>query len=125
MNDKLLVTYAEAAEMLSVNARTVRRLVDKGDLDKVYVTPRSPRIPVVSLNRYVAFLPQPCYTSSPEGLAVRAPEPGDGPWPDAQTKMASTRGRTRSSGGRATQTQAARELDALLAPPTARTPRRS
>ncbi len=113
MTEKLLVTYAEAAEMLSVDERTVRRLSANGDLSLVNLGKRCPRIVVDSILEYVAFLQQSAYNET-VGLAMRDSDPGDSTWPDAKTKTASTKEKIRPTGGRRTQTQAARELGAAL-----------
>ncbi len=51
----LLLTYAEAAERLRVSERTVRRLVDAGDLPSVVVGTR-PRVHSDDLTAYAAGL---------------------------------------------------------------------
>ena len=106
MTEKLLVTYAEAAEMLSVDERTVRRLAANDDIALVNLGKRCPRIVVESIHEYVAFLQQSAYNET-VGLAMRDSDPGDSTWPDAKTKTASTREKIRPTGGQATQTQAA------------------
>lgn len=40
----LLITFDEAAVLLSVSPRTVRRMVSRGELDVVRITPDAPRI---------------------------------------------------------------------------------
>lgn len=45
----LLVTVVEAAKMLSVSRRTIYRLIDKGVLSVVMITPDAPRLRVRDL----------------------------------------------------------------------------
>ena len=55
---KKLYTYGETALLLSVSVRHVRRLIDDGKLERVFVgkTVRSARITGESIERYVAEL---------------------------------------------------------------------
>jgi hypothetical protein len=46
--------YAEAGDIMGLSARSVRRLVLAGELEAVYVGPRSPRILASSLVRFVS-----------------------------------------------------------------------
>jgi excisionase family DNA binding protein len=48
-----LLERSEVAAQLHVSERTVRRLVDAGDLDEVRVAPQSPRITADSLERHL------------------------------------------------------------------------
>jgi len=50
---KLLYRYDEAAELLSLSKQSIRRLVDAGDLERVYVAGREPRITQESIAGYV------------------------------------------------------------------------
>lgn len=52
--DKELLTLPEVATFLSLHIRSVHTLIRRGHLEVVRVMPRSPRITVVSLRRYVA-----------------------------------------------------------------------
>ncbi len=64
MTEKLLVTYAEAAEMLSVSERTVRRLAANDDIALVNLGKRCPRIVVESIHEYAAFTQQSAYNNN-------------------------------------------------------------
>jgi len=110
----LLLTLAHAADALSVSERTVRRLLDQGHLTPVRVG-RSLRVAHRDLERYIdaQLLPRDnndrAGPASPEESKCRsAPPPAQG----------STVVPIRPSGGRATPTQAARELAARLERPT-------
>ena len=53
---KLLFTYREAAELLSVSVAHIRRLVESGQLTRLYIgsSKRSARVTAESLQGYVA-----------------------------------------------------------------------
>ena len=55
---KLLFTYRETAQLLSVSPRTVTRLVEEDKLECVYVRPRDPRITSKSILDYVERIVQ-------------------------------------------------------------------
>jgi len=83
-----LLTYQQAAEQLDYkSSRTMRRIVDEYDLMVVYLRDRSPRIPSTELDKLMQGLIEKCQ---------------------------STNEKTAVFGGHLTQTQAAKELDALL-----------
>jgi excisionase family DNA binding protein len=50
--ERVLITPAEAAEVLGISVRTVYRVIRRGDLPVVRVG-RCPRIPVKAMNRWV------------------------------------------------------------------------
>ncbi|RYG26052.1 DNA-binding protein [bacterium] len=52
----LLVTYEEAAAMLSLSKRSLIRLVEEGTLLCVYPTPRTARIPRADVENFAAQL---------------------------------------------------------------------
>ncbi|WP_407702782.1 helix-turn-helix domain-containing protein [Thiorhodovibrio litoralis] len=122
MKTKLLLTYSEAAELLSLSVRSIERLVEKEELKRVYPTKRSARIITASIEEYVARLHGKEYNEG-VGSAMRNPNAGETTWPNVTTKTVSTKGRTRLSGGGVLSTQGEKELDALLAPRNARKPR--
>lgn len=93
--EPLAVSYADAGDMLGVSERTVRRLVDAGDLLVTRIR-GARRIDLESLRAYQA---------ANTGTRCRIA------------------GRALPSGGSATQRQAARELENLLAPPAGKKPR--
>ena len=62
---RLAVSYRSAAQMLDVSPRTVRRLVDRGELDGKRLM-GSPRVTVSSLLRLVG--------EKPEGAPPAAPQ---------------------------------------------------
>lgn len=113
-----LLTYGEVADRMRVSVRSVRRLVEDGELIAVYIR-RSPRIRELDLAKYLNLLANSCYNQQCVGLDVRHSSRGQRTCQDATTKTASTNGRTRKSTGRATSTDAAKELADLLGLPTA------
>lgn len=56
---KILVTVAEAADLLSIDVRSVYRLTSEGVLERRYVGKGTKqfRIPVAALREYAASLP--------------------------------------------------------------------
>jgi excisionase family DNA binding protein len=48
-----VLTYDEAAALLSVSRSTVRRLCDEGKLDRVHVTPNTVRVTRASCDRFI------------------------------------------------------------------------
>jgi excisionase family DNA binding protein len=50
--ERVLITPAEAAEVLGISVRTVYRAIRRGDFPVVRVG-RCPRIPLIALNRWV------------------------------------------------------------------------
>lgn len=110
----LLWPFEEVAHQLGgISTRTVRRLVAAGELPVVYVGPRLPRVPADSVHAYVARLAQGVHNSS---CAESEAWKGKTPW--------STDEMIPRSIGVVSPMQAARELDALLARPTAARPKR-
>jgi len=124
LTETRLLTYPEVADRMRVSVRTVRRLVDEGELPAVYIR-RSPRIRALDLGNYLNLLDKSCYNQQRVGLGVRDSSRGQRTCQDATTKTACTNGRTRRSTGRASSTDAASELADLLGLSTARKPRRS
>lgn len=57
---KILVTAAEAADMLSIGVTTIRELVDNGTLERRYIGKGRAqyRIPVTALEAYAESLPR-------------------------------------------------------------------
>jgi hypothetical protein len=123
VNDPLLWSLAETARQLGgVSTRTVRRLLDRGDLSPGRVGRRL-MVRADSVRAYV-------------DRATTGSDNWPGAGPDVQEestcqradnngiRTAFTVAPTPRTGGRRTSTQAAKELDALLAPKTAGKPRR-
>jgi len=50
---KLLYRYDETAELISLSVQSIRRLVDEGELERVYVARREPRVTRESILSYV------------------------------------------------------------------------
>lgn len=90
---KSLLTYDQAAEVLGVSPRTVRRMVDRGQLPVVNLSARCHRIDPDDIDRMIQANKQ-----------VRENE-------------CRTAGKTAPTGTSRTPTQAARELESLLAQP--------
>ena len=122
MDEPLALTLAAAARALSVSPRTVRRLLDAGELQRIRIG-RAVRVTAASLRAYVdghhALSDNPIRA----GQAVReestCQESAD------KTRTASTVAVIPRAGGRPTATRAAAELDALLRRPIAKKPRHS
>lgn len=51
---KMLYRYDEVAQLISLSLQSVRRLVDMGELERIYVARREPRITRESIISYVA-----------------------------------------------------------------------
>lgn len=101
---KALVTYAEAAEMLSVSHWTVRQMVRQGRLTAAGEG-KGRRVTMGSIRRIGEL--------DADALDV---ESHSAPGVQSKEKTAChTKGRARRTGGRRTTTQAGVELDALLA----------
>jgi hypothetical protein len=50
---KLLYRYDETARLVSLSVQSVRRLVEQGDLMRIYVMKREPRITAESIAEYL------------------------------------------------------------------------
>lgn len=50
---KLLYRYDEVAELLSLSVTTIVRLAEGGELERVYVAEREPRITADSIRAYL------------------------------------------------------------------------
>ncbi|MBU56358.1 MAG: hypothetical protein CL392_07495 [Acidiferrobacteraceae bacterium] len=102
---KLLWTLEETASQLSVHPRTVARLIEKGKLPVVRIG-RAVRIEKQSVCHFIDQ--QRRYNEPCAGSAVQ----GESTCPISAKPVC--------TGGRHSSTQTARELDALLEPPTAK-----
>ena len=122
MTAPLLLTLERAAEALSVSPRTVRRLLDAGELAPVRIG-RSLRVSAESLRRYVDRAIPESHTHPSAGPDVQ--ERSTCRESANKTKTASIVVPIRPSGGRPTPTRTAKELDALLGQRSGRKPTRS
>jgi excisionase family DNA binding protein len=52
--EKQLFTYDEAAVFLGCCIRTIHKIIERGEIEPSYVSPRCPRIRRVDLNGFVA-----------------------------------------------------------------------
>ncbi|MBK1633765.1 hypothetical protein CKO31_24100 [Thiohalocapsa halophila] len=112
MTEPLALTLEAAAEALSVSPRTVRRLLDAGELGRVKIG-RAVRVSAASVRAYVERQTQVDKAAVGANTAgVRLPGGGQ-----VETGACRTGAKTARSGGPATSTTAAAELDALLAQP--------
>lgn len=109
----ILWTVQEVARQLQVSARTVFRLIERGQLPGLKLG-RLVRVPADAVLEYVAHL---------VAQAQNAPRVVPVAW--KEVIPCHTEEKTRLSGGSVSTTQAAIELDALLARKTARKPKRS
>ena len=116
----LLWNLEEVARQLgSISPRTVRRLIEKGELPSVRAGSRL-LIPSSAVTQWIE-----CQTVTYAKNGVGRIAGDNGRCPSEKTKTACTSAAIPRTGGPATPTQAARELAAVLKLPTARTPRRS
>ncbi|MGH8651614.1 MAG: helix-turn-helix domain-containing protein [Gammaproteobacteria bacterium] len=99
----LLLTIVEAAQELRVSTRTVRRLIQTGDLTGIWIR-RSFRIRSQELRAYVDSLDHRPHNSGGAGPGVLNKEP----------KACHTDAKTVPFGGCRTPTQTDKELDTLL-----------
>ncbi|WP_407635344.1 helix-turn-helix domain-containing protein [Methylohalobius crimeensis] len=108
--------------MLEVSERTIRRMVEDGELTTVRVRGRQ-RIPVFVLEEWLKENACSAHNSS----VTRAGhcQPKEDKQCHEKTKTGSTNARTRPTGGLRTPTQAAKELAAVLELPTGGKPKRS
>lgn len=114
--DELLWTIDETSRRLGgVSPRTVRRMIDRGELPAVRIG-RRVMIPVEDVRDWLAR------QKDGGGPAKRNRE---GAWHENKTGMGSTGAATRRTGGLRTPTQAAADLAAVLEHPTKRKPRDS
>jgi excisionase family DNA binding protein len=124
MSEPLALTLAAAAEALSVSPRTVRRLLDAGDLASVRIG-RALRVSAVSVRAFVE-------RAQDQSVALRGlPKSTERailrPWhaPADSIKTGSISAPTRPIGGQPGPTAQAAELGALLGLPTDERPKRS
>jgi len=94
MSTTILLTINAAAEALSVSARTVRRLLDRGDLSTIRIG-RTVRVSAADMADYVARQITPSDTQA--GTAAK--ETSTCQDDKSETRTASSSGRTRLSGG--------------------------
>ena len=119
MNNALLLTLEEAGARLSVSARTVRRLIDAGDLAPVRIG-RAVRLSTADLSAYIAR--QMSGSNIASGVAVPETDTCHAkPKPDQ--KRGSTNGRVRRIGGSSTPTDTGARLAAVLGFPSPKIPR--
>lgn len=110
MTEPLLLTLDHAADALSISARTVRRLIDRGELTPIRIG-RAVRLSTEDLRAYIDR--QITQGHNPLGVAV----PGDTTCHKnrgADRKPGSTRGHARRTGGPSTQTDAGARLAEVL-----------
>lgn len=107
-SNHIAYTYAEAARLLSCSKDTVVRLCKSGQLNRIYLNSRSPRVPAASLARYLESQLGQSYDHSRTTASALN---GEGVW---QKSINDT---TRPIGGRRSKTRLVNELDALLASP--------
>jgi len=110
--ERLLLTLPEAAKALSVATRTVRRLIERGELPKVKVA-RCVRVPAEAVQAWVDKQVTHAHNEGRAGSGVRRKEinacqSANKIWTE------STSVPIPPSTGHLTPTQAAHELDALL-----------
>ena len=112
-NDVLLWSLQEAARQLGgISTRSVRRMIDAGELPAVSVR-RSLKVPVAAVHEWVEQNMIRAHNRSCAGPRVRK-----------EVSTCHTVARIVPFGGQVTPTTAAKELDDLLKPPTRRRPKR-
>lgn len=117
MPEPLALTLDAAAKALSVSPRTIRRLLDAGELGRIKIG-RAVRVSAASISAYVERNAEHAITADSGILPTCR---------DARTKIptGSSVVPIRRTGGRASPTHEAAALAALLARPTERKPKRS
>ena len=116
-DEKLLWTINETAKYLAVHAKTVARLIDKGELPSLRIG-RGIRVPKQAVLDWVES--QIRYNSRCAGLVVRNPKGERKGLNRARKGKGAREDLGRSSGGALTQTQVVEEFNALLGQPTRR-----
>lgn len=120
MSEPLLLTLDHAADALSISARTVRRLIEQGELAPVRIG-RALRVPRAELERYIDASITASHNPTGAGLAARE----NTQCQSAQTRTASIVVLTPKTGGHPTSAAMDAELDALLGQPKNPKPPRS
>ena len=115
---KRVYTTAETAEMLSVSEKTITRMVDRGNLQKLKGI-GAIRIPIESVENLITASLD--YNAGSAGSEVRNPR-GVRKCLSARKEMVSTSKRRASSGGHLSRTQAEKELENLLELPVEKRP---
>ena len=111
MSDVLLWSIDETARQLDISARTVRRMLESGELPKAKIRGRV-AIPVVAVREYVARQTDLAHNGRYAGPDV--PGGNDTCGSVAKTEMVSTHDPTRRTTGHRISTVAAKELGVLL-----------
>ncbi len=124
MAETILLTLKEAAEQMRVSSRTIRRLIESGDLVAIPVR-RSLRIRREDLCSYVDGLARLSHTAKCAGPDVLKEVSTCRESAIRGTRTASIVGLTPRLGGRRTPTQAEKELDVLLEQATVKKQKRS
>ena len=122
-SDTLLWSLQEAARQLGgVSTRSVRRMIDAGELPAVSVR-RSIKIPVAAVLEWVERNMSYTHNHPCAGPSVLKEKSTCHRSVKTETRTVSTGVRTRHTGGPVTVTQAAKELAAVLELPAAKKPR--
>ena len=134
MNDALLWSVDEAARQLGgVSSRTVRRMIERGELPAVRVG-RRVTVPADAVRSFVHGTPAPTHMQPPAAAAHNRRRAGPDVLKGAGTCRSASKEGTRTvstgegirrTGGSASPIQAARELAAVLGQRTAGKRRRS
>ena len=114
MDDVLLLSIADVSKMLNVSDRTVRNLLQKGDLPSVRIG-RCIRIEKQSVYHFIQD--RRAYNGERAGLAMRNPQGERICLNSAKSEKVSSNVPAPSTGGLLSPTQAVKEFNALLGQP--------
>lgn len=121
--DALLWDLQETARQLGgISIRTLRRMLDAGELPYVSVR-RLIKVPVSAVLEWVDQNMSKAHNTICAGPSVQKEKSTCQRSAKIGTRTVSTNGRTRNTGGLASPTQAAKELAAVLELPAAKKPR--
>jgi excisionase family DNA binding protein len=114
MDDVLLLSIADVSKMLNVSDRTVRNLLQKGDLSSLRIG-RCIRIEKQSVCHFIEE--RRAYNNDCAGLAMRDPQGERKCLNSAKIEKVSSDVPAQSTGGLLSPTQAVKEFNALLGQP--------
>ena len=115
MDDVLLLSIADVSKMLNVSDRTVRNLLQNGQLPSVRIG-RCIRIEKQSVCHFIEE--RRAYNGEGAGLAMRNPQGERVCLNSAKSEKVSSDVPAQSTGGLLSPTQAVKEFNALLGQPT-------
>ena len=124
MPEQILWSLDETAHQLRLSVRSVRRIIDRGELAVVRIG-RCLRVPVSEVHAYLEVQMLPAHNNNRAGQAVLEGERICQRVNESGTRTVSTGGRTRRTGGQALSMDVDSQLAEVLALPTKPKPKRS